>query len=265
MIKYQNLDPETFEPIESDDDRRPRKDRPPYSVIHQDDRIIVFDKGSGISSIRERYVVGVSLKEIAEEKFGRLWTVHRLDKETSGVIVFARDAEAHYVLNHQFEHGETTKVYAAILEGVMEVEEMRIDIPIAADPAHPGRMRPSARGKDSITLLRRRELFRGYTFAEASPQTGRQHQIRVHARAVGLPLAVDSFYGNRSEIFLSSFKRKYKSYDREEKPLVSRLTLHAERLTLQHPGTGDAMTFQAPLPRDLKALLTQLRKSAPLR
>lgn len=265
MTRYQNLDPETFEPIDMDDDRRPRKDRPPFMVIHQDDRIIVFDKGSGVSSIRERYVAGASLKEIAEEKFGRLWTVHRIDKETSGVIVFARDAEAHHMLNHQFEHGETTKVYAAILEGVMEQEEMRIDIPIAVDPAHPGRMRPSARGKESVTILRRRELFRGYTFAEAIPLTGRQHQIRVHARAVGLPLAVDSFYGNRSEIFLSSFKRRYRSYDREERPLVSRLTLHAERLTVRHPGTGERVTFDAPLARDLRALLTQLRKSAPSR
>lgn len=265
MTRHQNLDPYTFEPVDLDEEIRRRRARPAFAVIHQDERIIVFDKSAGVSSIRERYVVGVSLKEIAEEKFGRLWTVHRIDKETSGAIVFARDAEAHRLLNHQFEQGEATKVYMAILEGMMEQEEVRIDIPIAADPAHSGRMRPSARGKASTTILRCRELFRGYTHVQATPLTGRQHQIRVHARAVGLPLAVDPLYGNRSEILLSSFKRKYRSYDREEKALVSRLTLHAERLVVRHPGTGEEVTFEAPLPRDLRALLTQLRKAAALR
>src|SRR5215212_6798780 len=78
---------------------RPLKGRPTYSILYQDDRIIVFDKASGVATIPERYQVGVSLKEIAEEKLGRLWTVHRIDKDTSGVVIFARDAEAHKSLN----------------------------------------------------------------------------------------------------------------------------------------------------------------------
>lgn len=244
------------------DDERPRpvKERPKYTILYEDDRIVAFDKGSGIASIQERYQVGVSLKEIAEEKLGRLWTVHRIDKDTSGVIVFARDAEAHKSLNDQFERHETLKIYAAVLEGEMPEDEMAIDIPLVSDPAHPGRMRPSARGKDSLTLLRLREKYRGFSYVEAEPKTGRQHQIRVHCKAVGLPLAVDPFYGNRSELLLSSFKRKYRDYDREEKPLIARLTLHAERLTVTHPGTGEPITFEAPLPKDLNALLTQLRK-----
>ena len=239
---------------------RPSRERPKFTVIHEDERIIVFDKSPGVSSIRERYIVGVSLKEIAEEKYGRLWTVHRIDKDTSGVILFARDAEAHKNLNDQFERHETLKCYAAVLEGEMPQEEMAIDIPLVADTSHPGQMRPSARGKESLTLLRLREAFRGFTYVEAEPKTGRTHQIRVHCRAVGLPLAVDPLYGNRSELMLSSIKRKYKSYDREEKPLIARLTLHAERLTVLHPGTGDPITFTARLPRDLNALITQLRK-----
>lgn len=256
MIDYS----EFFE--EEEEKERPQKDRPSYSVIYQDARIVVFNKAPGISSIRERYLVGVSLKEIAEEKMGQLWTVHRIDKETSGVIVFARDAEAHKHLNNQFERHETTKIYAAVLEGEMMEEQMQIDIPLAVDPVHPGRMRPSARGKESLTLLRLRERFNGYSYVEAEPKTGRQHQIRVHCKAIGLPLAVDSFYGNRSELLLSSFKRKYRDYDRQEKPLIDRLTLHAERLTVVHPGTGEPVTFEAELPKDFKATLTQLRKVA---
>ncbi len=260
-----NLDPETYEPLEPEETRRHLKERPSFTVLHDDEQVVVLNKSAGISSIRERFIPGISLKEIAEQRFGRLWTVHRIDKETSGVILFARDAESHRILNSQFEQGRATKIYAAALEGVMAEEEIRIDIPIVPDPAHPGRMRPSARGKESLTILRRREVFRGFTYAEAQPLTGRQHQIRVHCRAVGLPLAVDSFYGNRSELLLSSIKRKYKSYDREERPLISRLTLHAERLTIDHPATELSVTFEAPLPRDLRALLSQLRKVAVLR
>lgn len=252
---------EFFEDEPAQETGRRYKERPKFTLVHEDERIVVFNKSSGISSIRERWVEGVSLKEIAEETMGQLWIVHRIDKETSGLIVFARDAEAHKLLNHQFEHGEVTKHYAAILEGEMADPEMTIDIPISSDPVHPGRSRPNARGKASITLLHRRELFRGYTFVDAEPKTGRQHQIRVHCRAVGLPLAVDSFYGNRSELLLSSLKRKYRSYDREEKPLIARLTLHAESLSFIHPGSKETVTFHAELPKDMLATLTQLRKS----
>lgn len=249
--------------FEEEDERpRPTKERPKFTVLHEDERIMVFDKASGVASIRERYEVGISLKEIAEEKFGRLWTVHRIDKDTSGVIVFARDAEAHKDLNTQFEKHETFKIYAAVLEGEMGEDEMSIDIPLAPDPAKPGRMRPSALGKESLTVIRVRERFRGFTYVEALPKTGRQHQIRVHCRAVGLPLAVDPLYGNRKELLLSSIKRKFRDYDREERPLIARLTLHAERLTVKHPGTGEPITFEAKTPKDLNALLTQLRKVA---
>ncbi len=248
--------------FEEEEPERPSRSRPKYTIIYQDERIIAFDKGPGISSIRERFIPGISLKEMAEEKLGRLWTVHRIDKDTSGVIVFARDAEAHKSLNDQFERHETTKIYAAILEGEMPQDEMTIDIPLMSDPAHPGRMRPSARGKESTTILHLRERFHGFSYVEARPLTGRQHQIRVHCKAVGLPLAVDPFYGNRKELLLSTFKRRYRDYGQEEKPLIARLTLHAERLTVIHPGTGEPITFEAALPRDMSALLNQLRKVA---
>ena len=248
--------------FEEEEPERQGKSRPKYTILYQDDRIIAFDKSSGVSSIRERFIPGISLKEMAEEKLGQLWTVHRIDKDTSGVIVFARDAEAHKSLNDQFERHEPTKIYAAVLEGEMPQEEMSIDIPLMSDPAHPGRMRPSARGKISTTILRLRERFHGFSYVEAQPLTGRQHQIRVHCKAVGLPLAVDPFYGNRSELLLSAFKRRYRDYGQEEKPLIARLTLHAERLTVVHPGTGEPITFESKLPKDMNALLNQLRKAA---
>ncbi|MCC7438319.1 MAG: RluA family pseudouridine synthase [Armatimonadetes bacterium] len=239
---------------------RPHKERKKFAVLFQDEHLIAFDKASGIATIRERFEVGTSLKEIAEQRHGRLWTVHRIDKDTSGVVLFARDAETHKALNDQFEQRTTIKQYAAMLEGEMLEEEMTIDIPIVTDPAHPGRMKPSAIGKPSLTVLKLRERFRGFTFAEAQPHTGRQHQIRVHCRAVGFPLAVDPMYGNQEKILLSTLKRKFKDYGRPEQPLIDRLTLHAERLTVTHPATGQPLTLHADLPRDMRALLTQLRK-----
>jgi 23S rRNA pseudouridine1911/1915/1917 synthase len=254
-----------FDDEYSRQDARTKKERPKFSVLYEDERIIVFDKGSGISSIPERYIKGISLKEIAEEKHGRLWTVHRIDKDTSGVIIYARDAEAHKALNDQFEQRRTKKIYAAILEGMLAEEEMTVDIPLAQDTQRPGMMRPTARGKESVTVFRIRERFDGFTYAEAEPVTGRMHQIRVHAKAIGLPLLIDPLYGNRTEFLLSSIKRKFKDYGRDEKPLIDRLTLHAERLTIEHPGTGASMTFEAPQPKEFRALLTQFRKVVPLR
>jgi len=262
MTEYSEFD---FDFESEDEPSRPQKERAKYRILYQDDRIVAFDKSSGVATIPERFVRGVSLKEIAEEKLGRLWTVHRIDKETSGVVVFGRDAAAHKSLNDQFESRRTTKLYAAILEGEPGEEEMTIDIPLISDPSHPGRMKPSARGKESTTVLRVRERFRGYTYVEAQPLTGRQHQIRVHCKAVGLPLAVDALYGNRSVLLLSELKRKFRDYGREERPLIDRLTLHAESLTVTHPGTGEPITFHAELPRDLRAVLTQLRKNRAIR
>ncbi len=251
--------------FEEEEPRRPLKERRKFAVLYEDDRVVVFDKASGIATIPERFQKGVSLKELAEEKMGRLWTVHRIDKETSGVVIFGRDAEAHKSLNDQFEARETRKIYAAVIEGEMVDPEMTIDIPLMVDPGQPGRMKASARGKESVTCLRVRERFRGFTYVEAEPKTGRQHQIRVHCKAVGLPLAVDSMYGNRDKLLLSALKRKFRDYGRDEQPLIDRLTLHAEELTVRHPGTGEHVTFRSELPRDLRALLTQLRKARGVR
>lgn len=264
MTEYSESDFD-FDFESEDEPTPPRKERAKYHILYQDDRIVAFDKASGVATIPERFVRGVSLKEIAEEKLGRIWTVHRIDKETSGVVVFGRDASAHKSLNDQFEARRTTKIYAAILEGEMLGDEMPIDIPLISDPSNPGRMKPSARGKESTTILRLRERFRGFTYVEAQPLTGRQHQIRVHCKAVGLPLAVDAFYGNHTSLLLSDLKKKFRDYGREERPLIDRLTLHAESLTVFHPGTGEPITFHAELPRDMRALLSQLRKNRALK
>lgn len=231
----------------------------PYKLLFRDEHLLVLDKAPGIATIPERGK-DESLKTLSQKEFGRNWTVHRIDKDTSGVVLFALTAEAHQDLSEQFRTRETGKRYLAIVEGEMQDDEMVVDIPLATDPGKAGRIRPSANGKEALTRLRAEERFHGYTLIEAIPETGRQHQIRVHCSAVGLPLLVDPLYGKQSEFLLSTIKRKFRDYGRPERPLIDRLTLHAESLTVRHPATGERVTFSAEIPKDLRAVLTQLRK-----
>ena len=238
---------------------RGKKKIRPYTLLFQDEHLLVLNKAPGIATIPERGK-DESLKTLSQKEFGRNWTVHRIDKDTSGVVLFAMNAKAHQDLSEQFRTRETAKRYLAIVEGEMPDDEMVVDIPLATDPGKAGRIRPSANGKEALTRLKAEERFRGYTLVEAVPETGRQHQIRVHCSAVGLPLLVDPLYGNQTEFMLSAIKRKFRDYGRPERPLIDRLTLHAESLTVRHPATGERVTFSAEIPKDLRAVLTQLRK-----
>ena len=252
---------EEEEKKEAEKEQEPAKKKKfrPYSVLLVDEHLLVLNKAAGIATIPERGN-DESLKTLSQKEFGRNWTVHRIDKETSGVLLFARTAEAHQDLSEQFRTRHVKKRYLAVVEGEMPQEEMEIDIPLATDPGKAGRIRPSANGKESFTRLKVVEQFRGYTLVEAIPETGRQHQIRVHCQAVGLPLLVDRLYGNQDAFYLSTIKRKFRDYGREERALIDRLTLHAESLTVRHPGSSEQITFTAEFPKDFRALLTQLRK-----
>lgn len=242
-------------------DQEPRKKGRAYRMLHEDDDLVVVDKAPGIPVIPERDQSSQDLLGLLGEKYDRLMTVHRIDKGTSGVLLFARSEEAHRELNRQFRERETIKEYLAICEGEAEQDEYDVDIPLG--PASGNRMKPSASGKEALTRIEVDERFRGFTLVRARPKTGRQHQIRVHCAAIGLPLLVDPLYGNADQFLLSSIKRKYRDYGREERPLIDRLTLHAHRLTVVHPTAGESMSFEADPPKDFRAVVKQLRKVRP--
>ncbi|MCB0593445.1 MAG: RluA family pseudouridine synthase, partial [Phaeodactylibacter sp.] len=126
----------------------------------------------------------------------------------------------------------------------------------------PGKMTVAKKGKSAVTHYKVAERFRQFTLVEARIETGRTHQIRVHFESIGHPLAVDSLYGRREAFFLSEVKlKRYQlGRDEEERPLMSRMPLHAWKLALEHPHTGERMEFEAPLPKDFAAVLKQLRK-----
>ncbi|MFN3269565.1 MAG: RluA family pseudouridine synthase [Candidatus Kapaibacteriota bacterium] len=233
-----------------------------YQILYQDDDIIVVDKASGVLSIPDRFDKNIpNLRMLLEEKFGRIWVVHRLDKETSGIMVFARNAESHKDLNTQFEELNVEKIYHAFVSGWIAEDEFDIDIPLLTDPSNKGRTIPSARGKEALTKVRVLERFSIATLIECNLVTGRHHQIRVHCATVGNPLLVDDIYGKNEAFFLSHIKRRYNlKKGEEEKPIIDRLTLHAYSLKFRHPKTQEIVEFIAQYPKDFSALLNVLRK-----
>jgi tRNA pseudouridine32 synthase / 23S rRNA pseudouridine746 synthase len=229
---------------------------PGIAVLFEDEAVLAVDKPAGRLVIPGRGTDETSLREELEARHGPLWVVHRLDRGTSGVLLFARTAEAHRALNLAFDRGEPRKRYLALVRGDAPAER-RIEIALA--PARRGRMRPArpgdARGKPAATVVRRIEAFlpRPWTggplaLVEALPETGRTHQIRVHLAAVGLPLALDPDYGEAAPL-----------RGADGRLLLGRTPLHAASIAVRHPLRGGPLAVEAPIPADLAAALEALR------
>jgi RluA family pseudouridine synthase len=235
-------------------------------VLYEDEVLVAFDKPAGLLSAPDRWdKTEAHLVRLAQERYGsEAFNVHRLDFETTGVILFAKTRGALTAAARQFAEGKAVKRYLALARGTPEKEEMVVDRPIASDPVRPGRMRASHRyGRPAVTRLRLLERFRGYSLVEAFPLTGRTHQVRVHLSLVGAPVLADPLYGNGQPLLLSKLKAGYKFKEgREERPLLARVGLHAESLRLAHPVTGRELAIAAPLPKDFEVSLRYLRRFA---
>jgi RluA family pseudouridine synthase len=232
-------------------------------IIFQDDHILVVQKPSGLLTIPDRHESSKpSVYGFLNQTFGKVFIVHRLDRETSGILVFAKNEEAHRHLSIQFEKHETQKIYLALLDGVLHQDSGEIDKPIAEHSAIAGKMVIAKRGKESLTLFKVVERFKHFTLVEADIRTGRTHQIRVHFQSMGYPLAVDALYGRREAIFGQDIKPKFKvgKFTENAVPLMARTTLHAFRLSFKHPLSMEWLSFESDLPKDMRALLNQLRK-----
>ncbi|MBN2550948.1 MAG: RluA family pseudouridine synthase [Anaerolineales bacterium] len=200
------------------------------------------------------YLVGL-LKQVYQP----LWVIHRLDKETSGVMAFARNAAAHRNLNTQFEQRKASKVYHALVRGVPDWATMSVDLPLRPDGDRRHRTVVDAqRGKPALTDLRLMENLGDYALIEAAPHTGRTHQIRVHLAAQGYSLVGDRLYGKSAGLFLKDIHPGSLGPEGET-AILSRLGLHAWSLLLSHPANAQPMHFNAPYPDDFASALSHLR------
>jgi len=195
----------------------------------------------------------------------KIFVVHRLDQDTSGVVLFAKTASAHKHLSQQMEHREVEKIYFAIIAGEIK-EDGVVDLAIDTDRSKKGKVAIHSKGKESATEYQVVKQFKGYTFLKVIPRTGRTHQIRIHLQAIGHPLIIDPLYGNSEPIFLSNLKRNYRfKPDQEERPLIDRLTLHAAEIYFAHPVTGEKMRVSTEIPKDMRMLLNALVKYRAMR
>jgi len=233
-------------------------------ILYQDDALLVVNKPAGLSTLPDGYNPSLPhIKSVLEQQAGSLWIVHRLDKETSGVLLLARSAEAHRSLNTQFEKHMVSKVYHALVVGTPEWQEKTIRLPLRpnGDRQHRTVIDLQA-GKPAVTHLKVLERFGQYSLVEAIPETGRTHQIRTHLSALGLSILGDKLYGKRIN---PRAGEKVRRFQQGHDPLISltdRMVLHARSLEINHPLTGERQKFTAPYPAEIVAILQQLRAIA---
>ena len=234
-----------------------------YEIIFEDADFIAINKPAGLLTIPDRYNSTLpSAYQLLKQKYSNIYVVHRLDVGTSGVLLFAKNSEAHSFANNQFAEHSVKKIYIAVLEGVLNKDFIEIDIPLLQNPSGKGGVIPSARGKSSLTIINTIERFKNATLIKAQLKTGRLHQLRAHAAAIGYPLLVDNIYGNHTEFYISSIKRRFNlKKNAEELPIISRPTMHAAELNFIHIN-GQNIMLEAKYPKDFVALIQILTKYA---
>jgi 23S rRNA pseudouridine1911/1915/1917 synthase len=233
------------------------------SIIFENDDFVALNKPAGILTIPDRHdETQLSLYQILLEQYGKIFIVHRLDRETSGLLLFAKNEASHKYLSQLFEQRNIEKVYLGIIRGSLPVKKGFVNEAIAEHPYRKGEMTINQKGKPSLTEYEVMEDYGIYSLVQFTIHSGRTHQIRVHMKFTGHPIACDTTYGDGKPILLSSFKRKYKLSvkDEEERPLLDRLALHSHRLIFKD-AKGTQHALEAPVPKDMKALLQQLKKN----
>ena len=220
----------------------------PLNIIYQDEHLLVVDKPTGLTVhpapghpshtlVNALLALCPDLKGIGGEI--RPGIVHRLDKDTSGLMVVAKSGRAHTNISGQIRERTVRKGYLALVVGMVEPSEGKINAPIGRDPRNRKRMAVVQGGRNAVTLYKVLVHYSDCTYVEVFLETGRTHQIRVHFAAVGHPLIGDSLYGKRS-------------------PIVGRQFLHACLLGFRHPITDEYLEFASPLPNDLRAAMEAL-------
>lgn len=233
----------------------------PLDILHEDEEVVVVNKPAGLVVHPAAGVHSGTLANALAFHFGRLSAgsplrpgiVHRLDRDTSGVIVVAKTPRAHESLSEQFRARTVFKSYVALAHGITREERGRIEEPLARDPRHRTRMAVVRGGRAALSLWRVRQRFTRFTLLDVQIKTGRTHQIRVHLAWIKHPVVGDETYGGGRDKTLPDPALRARI------AALGRQFLHAERLGFHHPATGEWLGFAAPLPPELSTFLEVLQ------
>jgi 23S rRNA pseudouridine955/2504/2580 synthase len=227
-------------------------------VLFEDDNVIVVNKPPFLSSLDEREGGDVNMLRLAKHYWPDAQVCHRLDKETSGALIIAKNPETYRNISIQFEKRKVKKVYHAVIDGTHVFDNLMVDLPIL----NSGRGNVSIsrqEGKDAETWFQSLKYFKHYTLVECRPVTGRMHQIRIHLATQRASIAGDEMYKGKA-VYLSAIKRKYHlGKDQEEQPIMKRFALHAYEVSFKLTD-GNNITIHAPYPKDFETLLKLLEK-----
>lgn len=244
----------------------------PLEFLHEDEHLAVINKPAGLPvhpapHQNEPTLVNALLHWI-EDLSGiggveRPGIVHRLDRETSGVLIVAKNDIAHQGLSDQFKQRVVRKTYLAVSRGEIRNPAGTLDGPIGRSRSHSKKMviAQPGEGREARTDYRVEEIFNGYSLIECHPHSGRTHQIRVHLASIRLPIACDKLYGREKTIYSSDLAGEKRTPG--ETPVMERHALHAANIIFSHPCTGEEMNFSAPMPGDMSSLVENLRKYRP--
>lgn len=225
-------------------------------ILFENSDLLVVNKPPFISSLDEREGGEVNMLRLAKQYFQDIQICHRLDKETSGALIFAKKPDTYRFISMQFEHRRIKKIYHALINGVHHFENLEVNLPIL-NLGNKNVSINKQEGKPALTVFNSLKYYRHYTLVECRPVTGRMHQIRIHLASQRASIAGDEMYGGKP-VYLSSIKRSYRlGKDQEEQPIMKRFALHAREVTF-NVTDEEEITVSAPYPKDFEVLLKQL-------
>ncbi len=227
-------------------------------IIHEDEQYLIVNKPPFVSTLEDR-MDPTNMLSAAKAYNEDVQVCHRLDKETSGILVFSKNADAYRNLAIQFEKREVEKVYHAISHGIHDYDGLKVDVSLSISGK--GIVRVDREGKVAETRIKTGEVFKHHTLFYCKPITGRTHQIRVHLAYIQASIVNDTMYGGK-DIFLSDIKKKFNlKKDQEEQPLIKRVALHSRSIQFTDLN-GKTINADAAYPKDFEVLVKQLRKNA---
>jgi 23S rRNA pseudouridine955/2504/2580 synthase len=227
-------------------------------ILFENEDIIVVNKPPFISTLDEREGGEVNMLRLAKQYSADAQICHRLDKETSGALIIAKNPAAYRLVSMQFERRKVNKIYHAVINGTHVFDELVVNLPIA-NLGNKNVAISRSEGKAAETHFKSLKYFKHYTLVECKPVTGRMHQIRIHLASQRAAIAGDEMYGG-APVFLSEIKRGYRlGKDQEEQPIIKRFALHAREVTFMI-NDSQTITVTAPYPKDFATLIKQLER-----